>query len=532
LNDFRTWLQWAIVKAQAYWLPGLVLRWVCRIGTWKVGQRLVAIPGVEAVYIRHTHPHSPSFIPGHSDLDLTVVLADLATGSAETIEAVARFFERRRLFYYYLSPDDARMTTPGELARMMRKWPPVEILVGPENWTLLAGRDIRREESRSQPPSQIAEHPEFNRWWGHILQDYLLRTMPGEENRYHRVFYRGTIKQVAYFMVARGMTPPVHESFTDRGLARWVLDSHPELRPMLEGLEKRDFWASEEGDLRERIFYEVLRITGEFHAGSSLKSRPSGKLKSNPEDSGPHAGAYDALAAKLETLPELKSRLAGVLVYPTPYCHPCFYQVDLLLPNDISLAELTTVTKLIRQEFRGRGIASEGHHYAITLVPARVSGAPLVYRGSPFPFLVEHIARYGRMLFGPDGVTGRPYGRDLVDWCRIFLPYVTSNLARRIEHSSRTLNFCHIAAVRLFLETGEIVTDSSLLTARHQMVFRKDSPTDKLWDYLLRDKPGREPHYLYLAATENLKYELDRVEQLLDERESQVSSVSDEESLR
>jgi hypothetical protein len=539
MNDFRIWLQWAVIRAQSYRLPGLMLRWVCRVGTWRVGQRLVAISGVEAVYARHTHPKSPSFVPGHSDLDLTVVLSDRAAGNPEAAFAVARFLERRRLFYYYLSPDDARITSAGELARMTRKWPPVEILVGPENWTLLAGRDVRQEKSLILPHTQITNHPEFNRWWGHILQDYLLRTLPGEENRYHRVFYRGTIKQVAYFMVARGMTPATPESFTGQGMAQCVLDNHPDLRTMLEDLEKNDFWASEEMNLRERIFHEVLRITSEFHTGSGLKPKPTREWRPHPEDSGLHTNAYDALAVKLGTFPELKSRLAGVLVYPTPHCHPYFYQADLLLPDDISLAEFITVTEQIRQSFEGRGIESEGHHYAISLVPVGVSGMPLVYRGSPFPFLVEHIERYGRMLFGPAGVVEKPDEvarqpdrQDLVNWCRIFLPYFTSNLARRIEHSSRTLNFCHIAAVSLFLETGEIVTDSTFLPARHQVVFGKDSPTDEQWEYLLRDKPGREPHELYRIAAKHLQSELARVERLLDEKESQVAFVSGESSLR
>ncbi len=415
---------------------------------------------------------------------------------------------------------------------MTGKWPPVEILIGPENWTLLAGRELRRKESSNLPSSQVTRHPEFNRWWGHILQDYLLRTLPGEENRYHRVFYRGATKQVAYYMVAQGITPPARDSFTDRGLARWVMDIHPELRPMLKELEKSGFWADDEAYTRERIFHELLRITSDFYAGSAVMSRPADKPRPSRVDLNSHTAAFDALNAKLQTLPELKSRLADVLVYPTPYCLPFFYQADLLLPDDISLSELATVTELIRQAFHGREIASEGYHYAITLIPASVSCSPLVYRGSHFPFLVEHIERYGRTLFGQYAVPVQPEGEDLIEWCRIFLPYFTSNLNRRIEHSSRTLNFRHVAAVRLFLETGEIVTDSSLLTARHRAVFGKESPTDELWDYLLRDKPGRDDHDLYLAATERLQHELNRVEQMLEEPECQASSVPEAISLR
>ena len=197
----RIRLQWAIVRAQRYRLPGLLLRWICRAGTWNVGRLLMKLSGVEAVYVRHTHPRSPSFVPGHSDLDLTVVLSDQAAKAPEKIEAVAGLLERRRLFHYYLSPEDARITTPGELARLTGKWPPAEILVSPADWTLLAGRDLRRTEPLRLLARRIPWHPEFNRWWKHILQDYLLITMPGLENRYHRVFYRGAVKQAACFMI-------------------------------------------------------------------------------------------------------------------------------------------------------------------------------------------------------------------------------------------------------------------------------------------------------------------------------------------
>lgn len=521
LSEFRTWLQWAVVRAQAYRLPGLFLRWLCRVGANRIGKHLMEIPGVESVYVRHTHPRSPSFVPGHSDLDLTVVLTEQVAASPGTVEAVAEYLEHRRLFHYYLSPDDARMTTPGELALMTGKWPPVEILAGPESWTLLAGREVRREDGRILPFSQVPTHPEFNRWWGHILQDYLLRTLPGEENRYHRVIYRGAIKQVAYFMLARGMVPPAHESFKDRVLVQWVMDSHPQLESMLKELEKNGFWSDREGDIRERIFHEVLRITTDFYADSAAISRPVRASEANPADLARHVAAYDSLAAKLNTLPDLKSRLAGVFVYPTPYCQPYFYQADLLLADDTGLEELSTVAALIRRAFNGRGITSEGHYYAVTLVPAGVFRAPLVYRGSPFPFLAEHVARYGRVLFGQHEKPGFPGEQDLIEWCRMFLPFFTSNLHRRIEHSSRTLNFCHIAAVHLFLETGEIVTDSALLKTRHQALFGKDSPTDELWGYLFRDKPGRGEHDLYLAASEVLQSELVCVEQLMDERDNQ-----------
>ena len=485
------------------------------------------LPGVEAVYLRHTHPRSSSFVPGHSDLDLTVVLSDSAVKSPEKVETVIRFLERRRLLYYYLSPDDARITTPGELARITGKWPPVELLVGTEDWTLLAGRDVRPTESINLSATQIPWHPTFNKWWDHILQDYLLLSMPGRENQYHRFFYRGAIKQTAYFMIAQGLSPPRHKSFTDQGLSQWVLDNHPGLQAILTGLEQRGFWEGGQADIRELIFHEVLGIAECFYSGFPTCSQVD---KINNLTLAPielHAGAYDALASKFDALPDLKSRLADILVYPTPYCHPYFYQADLLLPEGISTAELTALAGIIRQEFGGREFESNGHHFSITLIPIRIYQVPLVFRGSPFPFLADHIKRYGRLLFGSGSLAMAAVDRqELIDWCRIFLPFFIANLNRRVEHSARTLNFCHIAAVRLFLETGEIVTDPPALKACHKKVFGQESPPSKIWDYLLRDKPGRDDHSLYLSATSHLTLELEKVEQLLEDQDCQRTSES------
>jgi hypothetical protein len=515
-DAYRIRLQWAVVKAQAHRLPGGFLRWFCQAGARRIARSLADMPGVVAVYARHTHPGSPSFVPGHSDLDLTVVLADEAGKSAPAVETVAGFLERRRLPYYYLSPDDARITTVGELNRLSTRWPPVEILVGPENWTLLAGEDVRPRASTERAAEQWPGHPEFNRWWGHILQDYLLRTLPGLENRYHRVFYRGAIKQAAYFMVAGGLNPPDHEAFTSRGLAKWVLEGNPALGRMLSELERNGFWEGGQSDVREQIFLEILGLTEQFYARFPGPSDATESIRHDRPSDERHASAYDALAAKLASLPDLQSRLAGVLVYPTPYCHPCFYQADFLLPAGGSLADLKALTAIIRETFAGREFESMGHHFAITLVPATVYQAPLAFRGSPFPFLAEHVRRYGRLLPGSPAVTpGRVDGQAWTEWCRMFLPYFTSNLNRRVEHSSRTLNFCHIAAVRLFLETGEIETDPLALRVRHARAFGDGSPSPETWDYLLRDKPGRADRERYRSAAACLAREVQAVERLL-----------------
>jgi hypothetical protein len=62
-----------------------IFRRGCQLATWIVGRRLARIPGVEAVYARHSHPRFDTFAPGHSDLDLTLVLDDRAAKDAAVV---------------------------------------------------------------------------------------------------------------------------------------------------------------------------------------------------------------------------------------------------------------------------------------------------------------------------------------------------------------------------------------------------------------------------------------------------------------
>jgi hypothetical protein len=105
--------------------------------------------------------------------------------------------------------------------------------------------------------------------------------------------------------------------------------------------------------------------------------------------------------------------------------------------------------------------------------------------------------------------------QDLVDWCRVFLPYHRITLARRIEHSSRSINFCQIASLRLYLEKGEKETDPEIIRTRYQEVFEGEGPDDGLWDYMLLDKPGRRGSEEYRATTSFLLKEYDHIESLL-----------------
>lgn len=523
-SALRIRLQWAIVRLQRYRWVERLLRFVCQAGTWNVTRLLKKQPGVESVFARHTHPWSSAFVVGHSDLDLTVVLSDEAGADLESSENVARLLERRRLIHYYVSPDDARLTTAAELQKWTQDWPPAEILVTAADWTLLGGHDVLRHPSYDVPPRVWSDHPEFNRWWSHILQDYLLLPLPGLEHRYHRVFYRGARKQLAYFTAARGteFTQAARDNLGQSGSG---------LEALLATLEARGFW--QEGgteDPRPRIFHHVLAQTSAFFARENVQERPMASTAFDSParfETDTSEAAATALASRLEAVSNLTTKLAGVLTYPTPYCHP-FHQADLLLPAGQSFEGLSALIEILRAEFGGREFEVDGHHFSLAMVPESVHCGPSALRGTPFPFLPEHVARHGRTLLRPEAIAIEPGASkaELRDWCRTFLPYFAANLARRVEHSSRTLNFSQLAAVRVFAATGEIATRPPEIMERHHEAFGAESPSTELWDYLLRDKPGRKDRALFRAAAVTLAREIERTEGLLATPRSQVSAAT------
>ncbi len=145
---------------------------------------------------------------------------------------------------------------------------------------------------------------------------------------------------------------------------------------------------------------------------------------------------------------------------------------------------------------------------------------PVVYRGLQFPFLPEHIQRYGRVLFGvePGALEVSGSRQDLLRACATFLPYHRFNLRRRVEHSAAGLNFSQLAAMRLYLETGVLETDFERLKRGHRDAC-PDGPDDSLWDYLMATEPPRS-NPSYAKATFALAQEYDRVEALLEQQRS------------
>ena len=92
--------------------------------------------------------------------------------------------------------------------------------------------------------------------------------------------------------------------------------------------------------------------------------------------------------------------LKGIICYPVPHCLPYFYHVDLVIPENLSAADFNEIVRRTEKEFKGREFSLQGYGYTITYLPESIMNCATVYLGSPYPFLREHIRRYG--IFIPD----------------------------------------------------------------------------------------------------------------------------------
>lgn len=482
-----------------------------------MAERIVAMPGVVAVYARHTHPRSSSFVLGQSDLDLTVALSDTADREPDKIAAVSGALERLGRCHFYIEPQDARFATATELRNTeIRYGARYEILYQPESWTLLAGTEVR-EARGAFPDWEITWHPEFNRFWQHILQNELFNPKTGREGDNLRALYRGALKQQLQFLAANHSGAPRLGESKEEDIVEVAFDAAPELRDALAHIQRAGFWLEDARSWRERVHLEVLRLSEAFFR--SYDRHPKDVEQEGPPDSGSHADAYQALRSRLDSAPQLLAMLEAVLVFPVSHGHPYFYQIEILIPTDVTHETFRRTVRAIQQEFRRREFSLGKHGFSLAVSLSGTLRHPLSLLGSPFPFLREHIQRYGQCVWGerPDALRGS-WGNEIRRaWCGTFLPFFLLNLKRRVEHSARTLNFCQLASVRLFLDTGQVETDAMVVRTRHQERFGDESPVDSVWDYLLRDKPGRQDRDLYGAATLALSRECDCVGALLDD---------------
>ena len=289
-----------------------------------------------------------------------------------------------------------------------------------------------------------------------------------------------------------------------------------DLPRLVDEITRAGYWVEDPPSARERLFHAVLahsrRLDETQGASSPVRLEPG-----LPEsEAGTHEAAWNALRSRLDEHPGLTGRLAGAIAYPLPHAPGRSYAVDLLLPDDSSAEQLSEFLREYRVSLRRRLFRLGKFRFTSTAMLHALAESPRVQHATPFPFFREHLQRYGLFLAGArrEMLSGKTDRRDLVAWCRHFLPYYMSTLGRRIEHSSAAINFTQLASVRLFLETGAVETDAAVVRRRHRELAGKHGPDDRTWDYLQRDRPGREDREGYRRALAAFAYELERVRDL------------------
>jgi hypothetical protein len=208
-----------------------------------------------------------------------------------------------------------------------------------------------------------------------------------------------------------------------------------------------------------------------------------------------------------------------VVAYPEPCRYPYRYRVDLLVPDDIDLDDFRKMTAALRECFGGRHFRIGAALATVTLYPSGAYRNPLLFVGSPSPFLREHLQRHARTIFGSGRVSfrGSLARADLVEWCRGFLPYHLTKYRRALHADAWPDGPARLAQLRLFLECDEIVTDYPTLIERYVDHVPGCPRGLREMERLFGSLPGTEDPEHLEAALGFLASESGRVEALLEE---------------
>ena len=517
MGEWRLWIRSGIIRSSRLpWIRTLY-RKACQLGTWVVGRQLASIPGVEAVYARHSHPRSVTFAPGQSDLDLTLVLEDGAAQDAALVRACTDRVDALSRVFCFVWPQDARFVARRELTQI-ETWPgAAEILSAPSGWIRIGGREVRREgQLPAIERNRIPLHPEFNAWWLNVLQTHVLTPQTSLAEGHMRLCFRVAMKSQLHLQVGRGRVAPSAEAYLPDSEAASLFAEDAEMSGLLGDLERKGFWAQNGEERKARILHRSLAQAAEFYRDLPV-----------PPDAAwvaPAAGRSAALAEAHRS--ELRDRLDGegalrsiagtIVVYPTPHWAPCEYQIDLLLHDDVPPAAFGDAVRAIKRSFGGRTFGIGGTHAQMTLVPRSAFEHPWYFLGTPFPFLHEHVATFAETLFGsPPRIPAAPPRAERLRWCAQYYLFHRLTLRYRPRYVSKDCNFCQLAAIRLFLEHGAVLTDAAQVRRAYLDAFVKRSEESQALDFLLRGDGERPDEIPFAAALQLQSREYDSVEALL-----------------
>jgi hypothetical protein len=499
IEKFRWWM----LRSQRIPLVADIYRSISQFVMWRVGRRVGAVPGVAAIYSRHTHPRSRTFVAGHSDLDLTVVLEDEAADDAGCIQRCSAVLKQMGRRYLFVKPEDARFMSQGELCRLSTDFcSSFELPYRPEGWLLIAGRDVR-PRSRPLPTRFLVMHPEFNKWWENIIQAQFFRPTIELRNGFMRSLYRSVVKNQVHLETARGLHPEEPEGFVSDELSNLAFKESPALLKILSELKRDGLWSNRPEEVAHEILFEVLRGTERFFLdlpGSASSQRACSIRKRNRTE--PDTHFFDALVKRISENQQITSVLESAVVYSFPQAHPYTYRLDLVLHEGLSEEQLATACQTMKNSWGQKNFDVAGFPVEFNLIPAGIYRSPLFFLGMPYVFLLEHIREFGQVVYGSSEIClPSPWSRDdLLQWCRMFMPYHMMTFRRRLEYGSPVLNFCQLASLQIFIERDRRLTDAVEVRRVYMEEFMNGSDEDVV-DYLFRYPYERSNPALYDRAT-------------------------------
>ena len=517
MGKWRRRIRSGIIRSSRIpWIRTLY-RKACQLATWMVGRQLASLPGVVAVFVRHSHPRSVTFAPGQSDLDLTLVLDDSAAQDAALMRACTDRVDALSRVFCFVWPQDARFVTRRELAQI-EAWPgAAEILSAPSGWIRIGGREVRREGQPSViEGNRIALHPEFNAWWLNVLQTHVLTPQTSLAEGHMRLCYRVAMKSQLHLQVARGRVNPSTEAYLPDSEASSLFAEDATMSELLGDLERNGFWARDGEEQKATILHRSLAQAAEFYRDLPVRADAAWVTLAAGRSAALAEAHRAELRDRLDREEAIRSIAGSIIVYPTPHWAPCEYQIDLILHDDVPRAAFGDAVRAIRRTFGGRTFGIGGTHAQITLVPRRAFEHPWYFLGTPFPFLHEHVATFAETLFGSTPrIPAPPPSTMRLQWCAQYYLFHRFTLRYRPRYVSKDCNFCQLAAIRLFLDRGAVLTDAAQVRRAYLDAFVKRSEESKALDFLMRGDRERCNDVSLAAALELQAREYDSVEALL-----------------
>jgi hypothetical protein len=450
MDQWRRRIRSGIIRSSRVRWLGTVYRKACALATWVVGRQLANLPGVEAVYTRHSHPRFATFAPGQSDLDLTLVLDDGAAQDAAVVGACIDRLDALSRVVCFVWPQDARIVSSREFAQI-EAWPgAAEILSGAIGWIKIGGRELRRPaELLAIDWNRIFLHPEFNSWWLNVLQSHVMSPHLNLAQENMRLCFRVAMKSELHLQVGRGRATTAAQTYLPDSDAATLFAHDAEMTRLLGGLERNGFWAADSETRKAAILHRSIARAGDFYRDLAVPADAAWVTTGPCRSEWLPEAHRSELQARLDKEEAIRAIAETIIIYPTPHWTPREYQIDLILNDEVPAAAFDDAVRAIKRSFGGRTFGIQGTYAQLTMVPRRAFEHPWYFLGTPFPFLHEHLAAFAQPLFGtPPRIPAPPSRAERLRWCARYFLFHRFTLHYRPRYISKDCNFCQLAATR------------------------------------------------------------------------------------